>query len=264
MHLDLKDHVTRLTFFTLNLVDEIHTSPQDVDAKECRGTCVELLRAFDQSESLPETFQLAKYALTAWIDDLLCRAKWPHAAAWRQYPLEQELFGTTCRHWRFFEQAETALCRGDWNALLVFRFCVEFGFLGIYAKDRVRVRLSDRLPMMRSPSDRLVPIMSGIFQEDRFEGPAAYADTSESASDLGPRSSSFRAASTDASETVLPPTLAEWSHRTFRMLGQSPEGESRSLLPLSQVLPATRRFTDWAIVMAVGVLLAAVLFAMGH
>ena len=261
MHLDLKDHVTRLTYFVLNLMDEIHAAPGDVDAKECRATCIELLGAFDESQQRPETFPLAKYALTAWIDDLLCRAKWPHAATWREYPLEQELFGTTGRHWKFFELAECALVREDWDALLVFQFCVEFGFRGIYAKDRVRVRLSDRLPMMRSHAERPVPVVAAAFV-DRMEGRSAYADASETLGE--PRSSSFRPAGPFSSESVLPPTLAEWSHRTFGTMGRAAESESRSLLPLGRVFPATRRFTDWAIVMAVGLLLFAVLCAMGH
>ena len=263
MHLDLKDHVQRLTFFALNLVDEINTSPQDVDARECRATCLELLRVFDRSETLPETFELAKYALTAWIDDLLCRAKWPHAAAWRHYPLEQELFGSRCRHWKFFELAEVALRREDWEALSVFRLCVEFGFRGIYSKERVRVRLSDRLPMMRSHAERPVPVVAAPF-EDRLQGRESYADLSEAMGEAGPRSSSFRAPENSVAEPVLPPTLAEWSHRTFRTLAGSEAGESHSLLPLARILPATKRLTDWAIVMAVGLLLFAVLFAIGQ
>ena len=261
MHLDLKDHVTRFTFFALNLQDEIRSSPHEIDAHECRAMCLELLRAFDRSENLPETFQLAKYALTAWIDDLLCRAKWPYASAWRNFPLEQELFGTTCRHWRFFEQAEVARRNQDWDALLVYQLCVEFGFRGIYAKDRVRVRLNDRLPMSQArQAQNPAPVLAGVAGEDHSAGSLFYADFSESAE--GPRSSSFSASA--RFEPVLPPTLAEWSGRTFRGLrNTSPDGlPARPLI--GRLLPIKEFFTDWAIVMAVGLLLFAVLFAIGH
>lgn len=263
MHLDLKDHVTRLTYFALNLLDEIQTSPHEVDAKECRGTCLELLRAFDHAEARRETFQLAQYALTAWIDDLLCREKWRYAAAWRNHPLEQELFGTTCRHWRFFEQAELALRRQDWDALLVFQFCVEFGFRGIYAKDRVKVRLNDRLPMTRAraASQARTPLLAGVLQEDASGHAVHFADYAGTGNDLRQDSlPSF----TQSSEPVLPPTLAEWSRRTFSVLEKHAPSDSAPRSLFGQILPAGKLLTDWAIVMAVGLLLFAVLFAMGH
>ncbi len=261
MHLDLKDHVTRFTFFALNLQDEIRTAPEDIDAHECRSLCLELLRAFDRSEEMQETYQLAKYALTAWIDDVLCRARWPYAAAWRNYPLEEELFGTRCRHWKFFEQAEVARQKQDWDALRIFQFCVEFGFRGIYAKDRMRVRLNDRLPMARARSETPAPVLAAARGDERLGRSVHFADGSEASDSRGPRSSSFSASG--RTEPLLPPTLAEWTRRTFRDLKpSSPAGLPRRRLFGTAF--SVKNLADWAIVMAVGLLLFAVLFAMGH
>jgi type IV/VI secretion system ImpK/VasF family protein len=257
MHLDLKDHVTRLTYFALNLLDEIQTAPDDVDAEECRALCLEQLREFDRCTTMRATFGLAKYALTAWIDDLLSRARWPHAALWKSQSLEQELFGTTCRHWRFFEQAELALRRRDWDALSVFQFCVEFGFRGIYAKDRVKVRLTDRLPMTRAPetSELAPPILAGVLQETG-QGSKTH---------LGNRRPNATLAVVISSPTpVLPPTLDEWCQNTFDRLGERYPMSSRSRLGLDPSFPTGKYLTDWAIVMAVGLLLFGVLFAIGH
>ena len=135
MQPDLKDRTTRLSLYVLNLLDEIRSSPRDVDPQEARSNLLALLAPFDQGDSPNETFQLAKYALAAWIDESLSRADWPHAAGWKARPLEKDLFGTVCRSWRFFELAEIARRHRDRQALQVFRFCVAFGFRGIYGGD---------------------------------------------------------------------------------------------------------------------------------
>ncbi len=265
MHLDLKDPVTRLTCFALDLFEEIRSAPWEIDAQECRAVFRELLRAFDQTGPRQETFRLAKYALTAWLDDCLGRMNWPHAADWNAHPLEEEFFRTNCRHWRFFEQAELALHRQDWDALLVFQFCVEFGFLGIYANRRMKVRLNDPLPMTRASRDsqKPAPILSKVLGEDT-EG---YA--SANGGDFLARNNAAKGVTSQhpavPQESALPATLAAWSERTFGGRGgHSPQTLPQRIL-FGRGLDASRKLlTEWAIVMAVGLLLIAVIFAIGH
>lgn len=269
MQLVFKDSVTRLTCFALDFMEEIKNPSADVDPEECRATCLELLRAFDQSGSEAERFQSARYALTAWIDDCLIRARWPHASMWSARSLEQELYGTSCRNWRFFEQAEACLKRADWEALRVYQFCVAFGFRGIYAKDRMKVRLNDRLPMSRAPLESSTPMLlgvlkeesSGVFRSQRefaagFSNDGSHTTTTLAKLEQSPPDERW--------EQVLPPTLDEWTERTFGILqGDSPKRLKRWLRFIT-AFSNKERLKDWAIVMAVGFLLTAVLFAIGH
>jgi type VI protein secretion system component VasF len=269
MQLDFKDTLTRLSCFALDFLEEIKNPAADVDPEECRATCIELLKAFDQPGPRAETYQSAKYALTAWIDDRLSRARWPHAGLWSARSLEQELYGTSCRNWKFFEQAELAGKREDWEALRVYQFCVAFGFRGIYAKDRIKVRLSDPLPMARAPKGSRVPILLGVLKEEA-SGISRGQFASGGEDSKGFSSAVAAVAQTEAAnpgerfEAVMPPTLEEWSERTFGLLRGSSRRGIRSWLRLHRVLPAQEHIKDWAIVMAVGLLLMVVFFAIGH
>jgi type IV/VI secretion system ImpK/VasF family protein len=268
MQLDFKDTVTRLTCFALDFMEEIKNPSADVDPEECRATCIELLRAFDQKGPKGETFQSARYALTAWIDDRLIRARWPHASEWNAHSLEQELFGTSCRNWKFFEQAEAALKRADWEALRVFQFCVAFGFRGIYGKDRMKVRLYDRLPMSRTPEESHPPLLWGVLKEEssgviRRQGELATGFSKDSSTTATAIPVAAEIHSAERWERVLPPTLDEWSDRTFSALHAGPKG-IRKWLRLNRAISAQEILKDWAIVMAVGLLVTAVLFAIGH
>jgi type IV/VI secretion system ImpK/VasF family protein len=264
MQLDFKDTVTRLTCFALDFMEEVKNPKADVDPEECRATCIELLRAFDQKGHKEETFRSARYALTAWIDDRLSRARWPHAAKWNAHSLEQELYGTSCRNWKFFEQAEAALKREDWEALRVFQFCVAMGFRGIYAKDRMKVRLYDRLPMSRTPAESPTPVLLGVLKEEAsgvFRSQVGLSSDSSATATAIPASVETHPA--ERWERVLPPTLDEWSERTFSALDMGPKG-IRKWQRLKEAFSTQEILKDWAIVMAVGLLLTAVLFAIGH
>jgi type IV/VI secretion system ImpK/VasF family protein len=269
MHLDFKDSVTRLTCFALDFMEEIKNPNADVDPEECRATCIELLRAFDKSGHEAERFQSARYALTAWIDDCLIRTRWPHAAMWNAHSLEQELYGTSCRNWKFFEQAEAAGKRGDWEALRVYQFCVAFGFRGIYGKDRMKVRLNDRLPMSRAPLESSTPILlgvlkeetSGVFRSQRKFGAGFSQDFSNTATAI---SETEHSPPGERWEQVLPPTLDEWSERTFSPLQGGPAKGLKRWLRFIEVLSHKEVLKDWALVMAVGFLLTAVLYAIGR
>ena len=90
----------------------------------------------DQAEGLlgqGQGWQLAKYALVGWIDDILIEAPWDGRTWWNENKLEWEVFGTNEHEWTFFVKAKTAtsqLTRKD--ALEVFYVCVVLGFRGIY------------------------------------------------------------------------------------------------------------------------------------
>jgi hypothetical protein len=188
---------------------------------------------------------------------------------WNARPLEQELFGTSCRNWKFFEQAELAAKREDWAALRVIQFCVAFGFRGIYAKDRMKVRLNDRLPMSRAPLDSPTPILLGVLKE---ESSGVSRSQMEFAGGFSDDSSNRVSALAEPGvndpkerwELLLPPTLEEWSQRTFGGLEAGTPQGIRGWFGFSRAFPDREQLKEWTIVMAIGLLLTAVLFAIGH
>lgn len=268
MHPDLKDRAIRVIYFTLNLCEEIQGSPNIVDAKECRDNLLGLLDAIDAVNAPDQTKASVQYALAAWIDDLISRTDWTYARAWDAHPLETVLYGTDSRRWRFFELAEDALAREDWDALLVFQFCVNFGFRGIYAKDRVKVRAKVRSPMLRTRAlgMRQSPAIQSVVPNRHETTPAEAQPALDqniagevAAVRTGPRNRKYG--------PLLPATLADWCDKTFIALKKRDPYLGEIAVPgsiLHQVFPIKRLIADWAIVMAIGVLLSAVLLAMGH
>lgn len=79
-------------------------------------------------------WDLSKYALCAWIDEVLIGATWEGCVWWKEHALEWEHFQSNSRATRFYENAKKAasaeLKRRD--ALEVFYIAVVLGFGGIY------------------------------------------------------------------------------------------------------------------------------------
>jgi type VI secretion system protein ImpK len=81
-------------------------------------------------------WDLAKYALVAWTDEVLIDASWEGCSWWKEHALEWENFQTNLRASRFYLEAKKAASadvkRRD--ALEVFYIAVVLGFGGIYTK----------------------------------------------------------------------------------------------------------------------------------
>ena len=90
----------------------------------------------DVMESAIETkadAELARYAVTCWIDEMLCLdAEWPNRDWWQSNTLEWERFNTMDRHERFYLRAQEAAGLRQKDALEVFYVCVVLGFRGLY------------------------------------------------------------------------------------------------------------------------------------
>lgn len=83
-----------------------------------------------------EDWQLAKYALVVWIDEVLIDAPWTHRQWWKNHALEVEVFNTRDREKEFYLKAKEAAKLTRKDALEVFCVAVVLGFRGVY-------RLSD-------------------------------------------------------------------------------------------------------------------------
>lgn len=78
-------------------------------------------------------WQLAKYALVAWIDEvLIVDAPWEGRNWWKENAMEVEVFNTRLRHEMFYQKAKEASALPQKDALETFYVCVVLGFRGLY------------------------------------------------------------------------------------------------------------------------------------
>ena len=92
-------------------------------------------------------WELAKYAIAAWVDELLAADLWDSA------PLEFELFRTAKRSHEFYNKAEQAMALPRKDALECFYIAVVLGFRGMYSSHEALLEESEFLDF--DPPDSL-------------------------------------------------------------------------------------------------------------
>jgi len=89
----------------------------------------------DQAEATlgsgPE-WESAKYAIVAYIDEVLVDTAWPGQDWWSNNVLEMEYFKTRSRFEKFWARAREATTLERRDALEVYYICVVLGFRGLY------------------------------------------------------------------------------------------------------------------------------------
>lgn len=73
-----------------------------------------------------------RYALIAYLDELVQYSDWSGRIEWRARPLQAELFGETVAGERFFERMAGARHRKSPEVLEVYLLCILMGFRGMY------------------------------------------------------------------------------------------------------------------------------------
>ena len=99
-----------------------------------------LLSLFERAETMlgrSQQWELSRYAIAVWIDEMLLSIPWDGADWWRNHILEMELFQTRICNVRFFELAREASGLQCRDALEVFYNCVVLGFRGMYSEYRL-------------------------------------------------------------------------------------------------------------------------------
>jgi type VI secretion system protein ImpK len=117
--------------YVLNLLDRIEQE-QAPDPEEER---VRIRGRLDQAEAMlgqGQDWQLAKYGLVSWIDEVLIDAPWPASTWWKENSLEWELFRSLERSEQFYLKAKEASTLRRKDALEVFYVAVVLGFRGLY------------------------------------------------------------------------------------------------------------------------------------
>lgn len=86
---------------------------------------------------LARSFELAKYGLVGWIDDLLTESAWGSENRWSVgvHLLEWSLYESRIHASKFYDEAEHAEDQGDYDALEVYLLCVNLGFRGVMGYD---------------------------------------------------------------------------------------------------------------------------------
>jgi type VI secretion system protein ImpK len=106
---------------------------QQLEPLELSSELEQRLADGDARLGLEPNWCLAKYALVAWIDEMLVNHAWQGSKWWSNNVLEARLFQSRLCSVRFFELAKQASAFSDSDALEVFQQCVILGFRGMYA-----------------------------------------------------------------------------------------------------------------------------------
>jgi type VI secretion system protein ImpK len=119
----------------LRLLERLDAGENPDPAEAKRGidlTLQQAAMALAHSAQAKE-WEIAKYGLVVWIDDLLINSQWEHYQEWADnYCLEAELYGIRLADEKFYSEAETAKKLASSDALEVFYICVVLGFRGMY------------------------------------------------------------------------------------------------------------------------------------
>jgi len=100
-----------------------------------RDEHVRINALLDQAEAIigaGQEWELAKYALVSWIDELLVDTPWNGRDWWGNNVLEVQHFNTRLCFEQFFLKAQEASTLTRRDALEVFYICVVLGFRGMY------------------------------------------------------------------------------------------------------------------------------------
>jgi type VI secretion system protein ImpK len=90
---------------------------------------------------LTSSYELARYGLVAWIDEVLTDSEWGRKVDWgsQEHVLEWDLYGSHDRAYLFYQHAEKAEEQGDMDALEVHLLCVTLGFKGELVYDEAQM-----------------------------------------------------------------------------------------------------------------------------
>lgn len=103
-----------------------------------------------EAESAPASdVEDARFALVAWLDEVIATSGWRNAPEWERDPLQSQMFGTRNAGFEFYKRMER-LRPANAAVLEVYFYCLTLGFQGEYAG-----REGDRAELIRTTLNRL-------------------------------------------------------------------------------------------------------------
>lgn len=105
--------------------------------KQTRSWVEEGTRKTVAKPELARSFELAKYGLVSWIDEVLTESAWGPKVGWSVGTtlLEWEFYNKRLAATRFYEESDRAEDAGDMDALEVYLLCANLGFKGMKSYD---------------------------------------------------------------------------------------------------------------------------------
>lgn len=127
----------------LGLIDRITEgqSPNPLDER------IRIRALLDQGEAVVGSgreWDLSKYALVSWIDEVLVEANWASREWWSNNVLEMDLFRSRMCSELFFINAKEASTLARRDALEVYYVCVVLGFRGLYRDPSLAAMLTQQ------------------------------------------------------------------------------------------------------------------------
>ena len=135
----------------LERIDRANDAQQSPSKAEPLSPQEERLRIrtlIDQAEAslgASGEWELAKYALVSWVDEMLVDALWDGREWWSNNVLEIDLFNTRQCNEQFFVKAQDATKQAGRDALEVFYVCVILGFRGLYHESTASAEIAAAL-----------------------------------------------------------------------------------------------------------------------
>lgn len=152
-------------------VEQGEHTPLPVVREKIMGRLAEAEQRASVSTQLMHDFELAKYALVYWVDEVLIDSAWEHALAWKQHILEWDIYRERLRADRFFEKAAEAATLAGTDPLEVFFICAALGFRGKYRPkpEDAATEAADKLANFQKWAERAYGrVVAGSSQPERF------------------------------------------------------------------------------------------------
>jgi type VI secretion system protein ImpK len=144
--------LTDLAASVFSLILSLRTSANYGTLPELRARIGEYLDRIDreglQAGIAREDLEAAKYPLVAFLDETILNSEWDGRMAWREHPLQLDLFGEGAAGDRFFERLDKVRGGGEAKAdlLEIYWLCLALGFEGKYkilGPDKLRALVDD-------------------------------------------------------------------------------------------------------------------------
>lgn len=137
----------------------------------------------------PRSYDDARFALCAWIDETVMNSPWQHRAAWQRTLLQSEYYNTVNAGTEFFDRLN--LLHPDQNDVReIYYLCLGLGFAGRYSMDGDEF-LRDQLKKsnLRSLIGQVLEPVSyarGVLFEGAYKIPAGELSTPTGAMSMNP------------------------------------------------------------------------------
>lgn len=113
-----------------------------------------------------DIYETAKFAMAAFIDEMLFSSAWSFADDWMKVPLQKVLFNTVCAGQEFFDKLDEISglgTREERDLAELFSYCIALGFQGAYYEDQEKLNF-----LMRSLYAKIVKHDDsyGLYKQD--------------------------------------------------------------------------------------------------